>query len=160
MRPKATRAELWDTGPSKKFGENFVLLSPSDATTPPGSELYLKYGNHSNATLFSEYGFVNHVNTEGKYDENPQGEVELEKVIEDLFEQRGTLGTWMKQVLVEEGYWGYVLSIFTLKSSSSIFTSPLTVCQRLDATCFTRASTSIISINHDSAVISNPPHVC
>ncbi|KAH9484319.1 Ribosomal lysine N-methyltransferase 2 [Psilocybe cubensis] len=105
--PEPTRAELWDTGPSasRKFGDNFVLLSPSDVTGQT-EELYLRYGLHSNATLFSEYGFVSHLHATEQDDDTPGGQIDLEGVIEDLFSRRGDVGSWMKDLLVEEGYWG------------------------------------------------------
>ena len=34
------------------------------------------------------------------------GEVELDGVIATLFNTRGSLGSWMKENLVVEGYWG------------------------------------------------------
>ncbi|PPQ78094.1 hypothetical protein CVT25_015628 [Psilocybe cyanescens] len=105
--PETTRAELWDTGPSakKKFGDNFVLLSPSSAASP-AEELYLKYGAHSSATLFSEYGFVSNPDPAEQSDETLGGQMDLGSVIEHLFERRGVVGSWMKDVLIEEGYWG------------------------------------------------------
>lgn len=106
--PEPTRAELWDTGPSssKKFGDKFVLLSPSNVTGPT-EELYLRYGLHSSATLFSEYGFVSHLDFAEQSDETLGGQLDLGGVIEDLFARRGVVGSWMKDVLVEEGYWGW-----------------------------------------------------
>ena len=106
MMPQATRAEIWDTGPSKrrKYGEDFVLLSPSTTSTPANEEMFLRYGAHSNATLFAEYGFVNHFDGEQK-----DGlELEVDKEVEALFSSRGAVGSWMREVLLDEGYWGYV----------------------------------------------------
>jgi hypothetical protein len=107
MIPKATQAELRDTAPSpkRKFGESLVLLSPS-MTTNPNKELFLKYGAHSNSTLFTEYGFVADFSVEEPAPEASRGEVELDGVIEALFNKRGLLGSWMREVLVVEGYWG------------------------------------------------------
>jgi len=99
--PKPVQAELWDTAssPKRNFGENFGLLSPSMTTTASNTELFLKYGAHSNPTLFTEYGFVT--------DKGPAGgEVELDEVIATLFNTRGSLGSWMKEILLVEGYWG------------------------------------------------------
>jgi len=106
--PRATQAELWDTTPShkRKFGKNFVLLSPSMTTTPHNKELFLKYGAHSNSTLFTEYGFVADYNVEGPVPEASRGEVELDGVIKAFFDKRGLLGSWMRGILVTEGYWG------------------------------------------------------
>ncbi|KAF8902104.1 hypothetical protein CPB84DRAFT_1707912 [Gymnopilus junonius] len=103
--PQATRAELWGIGPSsrRKYGEDFVLLSPSTSSTRCNEEMFLRYGAHSNATLFAEYGFVNQPNSEQDHNDY---ELDLGKVIEDLFSERGDIGYWMREVLIEEGYWG------------------------------------------------------
>jgi hypothetical protein len=103
--PKATQAEAFNTKPSKrKFGENFVLLPPSTSTVASGEELFLRYGMHTNSTLFTEYGFVNVVD----WDDLPESfpaEAEIDSYLEALFEQRGELGSFMKNILLEEGYW-------------------------------------------------------
>lgn len=77
-------------------------MSPSMTTTPPNTELFLKYGAHSNPTLFTEYGFM----TDSAEGPSTCGEVELDGVIAALFNVRGSLGSWMKEILVVEGYWG------------------------------------------------------
>lgn len=102
--PKPIQAELRDTAPSSKktFGENFVLLSPSTTITPSDTELFLKYGAHSNSTLFTEYGFMTDLSVGGR----AGGEAELDGIIAALFNSRGSLGSWMKEILVVEGYWG------------------------------------------------------
>jgi len=101
--PKATHGELWDTGPSpkRKFGDDFTLLAPTDGFTAAGTQLYLRYGLHTNATLFTEYGFVNRGPREDVSDE-----AILDSLVEDMFQRRGELGEWMKTVLTDEGYWG------------------------------------------------------
>ncbi|KAF8959069.1 hypothetical protein BDZ97DRAFT_1839701 [Flammula alnicola] len=106
--PKPTQSEIWDTGPlgRRKFGDNFVLLSPSTATTSPHEEIFLRYGPHSNSTLFAEYGFVMAPSPNDASDETSGGEIELQGVIETLFLKRGSVGSWMKEILVVEGYWG------------------------------------------------------
>lgn len=103
--PRATQAELWDISPSsrRKFGDDFVLLSPT-SSTPSNEEMFLQYGVHSNATLFAEYGFVNWLDSE--HDNASGCELELGKVIETLFSEREPVGSWMREVLIEEGYWG------------------------------------------------------
>ncbi|KAJ3517147.1 hypothetical protein NLJ89_g683 [Agrocybe chaxingu] len=104
--PEATQAELWNTGPLPKrnFGDNFTLLSPP-VSVAAGQELFLKYGSHANSTLFVEYGFVNVANWEAS-EEETGGEVEVDTHVEELFNQRGEIGSWMKDILTEEGYWG------------------------------------------------------
>ena len=104
---------MWDSRPSSKFkfGENFVLLSPSDVTILSGEEIFLRYGMHSNSTLFTEYGFVNVVNW-SNLPENFSAEVDMDSYVEPLFEQKGEVGLWMKDILEEEGYWGYYACLF------------------------------------------------
>ena len=89
-----------------KAGRNFTLSSPSGIHIKTGDELYLRYGAHSNATLFVEYGFVTNVSPDliesGEY----PGEVDVQTSVEALFKVRGELGTIMKEILEVEGYWG------------------------------------------------------
>lgn len=104
--PGTTRAEMFDRGPSttRKFGENFVLLSPSTSTVVAGEQLFLRYGMHANSTLFADYGFVNVVDWHNLPESFP-AEVEIDSFLEPLFERRGELGAFMKKILLEEGYW-------------------------------------------------------
>lgn len=108
MLPLSSHAEIWDMSPRRKIGDDFTLLSPADVITQPGHELYLKYGAHANKTLFVEYGFVNHISTEGLAQGDVQGEIDVQEMVEPLFGKRGELGRWMKEQLTDEGYWGYV----------------------------------------------------
>ena len=59
---------------------------------------------HANRTLFAEYGFVNVFDWDD-VPKNFQAEVEVDSYVEALFERKGELGSFMKNVLVEEGYW-------------------------------------------------------
>ncbi|OBZ75388.1 Ribosomal lysine N-methyltransferase set11 [Grifola frondosa] len=97
-------SELWDVRARKK--KDFVFLSCADAPIEQGQELLLHYGSHSNKTLFVEYGFVNRISRNaiatGKYD----GELDVQDLVEKMFVDRGSLGSWMKTVLEDEGYWG------------------------------------------------------
>ncbi|CAA7271714.1 unnamed protein product [Cyclocybe aegerita] len=104
--PEATQAKLWNTGPApkRKFGDNFTLCSPS-VHVVAGQELFLKYGAHAKSTLFVEYGFVDVVDWEAP-EEETGGEIEVDTYVETLFDQRGELGLWMKDILAKEGYWG------------------------------------------------------
>lgn len=111
--PRPTQAETWDLWPSSKFkfGENFVLLSPSGVTLLSGEEIFLRYGMHSNSTLFTEYGFVNMVDW-SDLPEDFSAEVDMDNYVVPLFEQKGEVGLWMKNLLEEEGYWGYYACSF------------------------------------------------
>ncbi|KAF8163286.1 hypothetical protein B0H34DRAFT_694841 [Crassisporium funariophilum] len=101
--PQPSPGEIWNSGPSikKKLGDPFILLSPSTSSISIDQELFLRYGTHSNSTLFAEYGFVNMSPSDGT-----EGEVEMDALVEALFDQKGATGLWMKEVLVQEGYWG------------------------------------------------------
>ncbi|KAF8894597.1 hypothetical protein BD779DRAFT_1669078 [Infundibulicybe gibba] len=98
--PKPSNADIWDTSISVKKPK-FTLLSPPNVDVQPGEELYLKYGAHSNRFLFIEYGFVNDAQRNIS-----DGDVDLQEDILHLFKQRGALGHWMEERLIEEGYWG------------------------------------------------------
>lgn len=92
---------------SKARRGDYTFLSPSEPQILKNDEILLKYGSHPNRTLFVEYGFINLWEdgecTAGGF----PAEVDLQDLIEALFEQRGATGAWMKEVLQQEGYWGY-----------------------------------------------------
>jgi len=69
-------------------------------------ELYLTYGTHPNHTLLAEYGFINDVSEEDITCGRFPGEVEVNDIVKNLFQSRGALGTWMKEILKSHGYWG------------------------------------------------------
>lgn len=105
MSPKellATRAKA----PSKVSGLDFVLISPSSTATKQDDELFLKYGSHCNQTLFVEYGFVSEISAELLLHGDAIGQISIQTELVDLFESRGELGAWMKDVLQTESYWG------------------------------------------------------
>ena len=76
-----------------------TFFSPSTCTLNKGDEVYLRYGPHSNNTLFTEYGFVEKVSLHG-------GQADISDIIESLFREKGPLGEWMKTTLEATDYWG------------------------------------------------------
>ena len=72
-------------------------------------EVCLRYGGHSNQSLFVEYGFVNCVSNEDMRSGTYPAEVDVQAIVADLFNGRGSVGTWMQTILEDEGYWGCVL---------------------------------------------------
>jgi ribosomal lysine N-methyltransferase 2 len=86
-----------------------TFYSPSTSQLNKGDEVYLRYGPHSNITLFAEYGFV---------EENPSngGQLDVSDILELLFHKKGPLGAWMKTSLEATNYWGYgvFLDIYAL----------------------------------------------
>lgn len=105
MSPQSTNTDQ-AVAPLKTIARGFTILAPSGATTNAGDELYLTYGAHSNRTLFVDYGFVNEISEEILLRGDVHGESDVEHAIECLFKARGKLGTWMQEVLSNEGYWG------------------------------------------------------
>ncbi|KAF5381005.1 hypothetical protein D9615_003936 [Tricholomella constricta] len=105
MSPQRLMADK-TAAPPKMFERDFTILSPSSIPIRQGDELYLNYGAHSNRTLFVDYGFVNHVPKDIFLRGEAHGESDVQSAIERLFEARGDLGTWMKEVLKSERYWG------------------------------------------------------
>ncbi|KAI0341678.1 SET domain-containing protein [Trametopsis cervina] len=91
---------------SHGLGGDYMFLSTSERSIQTGEELFLKYGEHSNAKLFVEYGFVNGWSKGDCQRGGFVGEVNLKYVVEEIFEKRGAVGAWMRSVLEEEGYWG------------------------------------------------------
>ncbi|KAF9792401.1 hypothetical protein BJ322DRAFT_1151116 [Thelephora terrestris] len=71
-----------------------------------GKEIYLRYGGHSNQSLFVEYGFVNAVSNQEMESGTYPAEVDVQTIVTGLFEGQGAVGSWMQTVLQNEGYWG------------------------------------------------------
>ena len=71
-------------------------------------EVCLRYGGHSNQSLFVEYGFVNAVSNEDMESGTYPAEVDVQPIVVDLFKGRGSVGMWMQTILENEGYWGWV----------------------------------------------------
>ena len=105
MIPRASTADIWDM-PLKRRGEPFTLSSPSNVPKNAGDELYLRYGFHPNQFLFAEYGFTNSMSEEGVLSGEEQANIDITPVIEGWFANRGEVGEWMRERLIEEGYWG------------------------------------------------------
>lgn len=67
------------------------FISPPDRPIEPNEELFLKYGNHANRTLFAEYGFV--------VENHPFPEVDTQDILEPMLLSH-------RDTLEREGYWG------------------------------------------------------
>ena len=107
MLPAPSKTEIWKASPCEVIANDFTLFAPHDAVTQKGNELYLTYGQHSNRTLFVEYGFV---------DKSTPGEVDVQDVFERLLEHKGKAAPLMKKLLQEEGYWGYEFCASTVSN--------------------------------------------
>lgn len=68
----------------------------------------MRYGGHSNQSLFVEYGFVNTVSNEDMESGEYAAEMDVQPLVVSLFKGRGSVGTWMQTILENEGYWGCV----------------------------------------------------
>ena len=86
---------------------DYMFIASSDTPVRKNEELYLRYGAHANRTLFVEYGFVSSWNEGDCREGNFNGEVDVQDIMEDLFASRGIVGQVLKDILEEEGYWGY-----------------------------------------------------
>lgn len=106
LQPMPSDADIWDTAPRGKHGEAFGLRVPLGLSVKAGDELFLQYGKHANRTLFVEYGFVNPFAVLQITDGEFAGEVDVQDLVEDIFRSRAAVGEWMREVLVNEGYWG------------------------------------------------------
>jgi len=104
--PSPSDAGIWNTAPRSKLGDDFTLMSPANSNIEQGQELYLCYGAHANRTLFVEYGFVNEFSARILSRGEFHGEVDVQELVEHLFDQREAIGKWMRGTLENEGYWG------------------------------------------------------
>ena len=86
--------------------DDLVLLSPKDRSIYPGEEVFIKYGAHSNRTLFTEYGFVGNIDLDALESGQLDCEANITWRILRLFNSRGIMGTCMEQLLRSAGYWG------------------------------------------------------
>ncbi|KAG8743162.1 hypothetical protein FRC12_015113 [Ceratobasidium sp. 428] len=66
----------------------------------PGEEVYLRYGGHSNALLFAEYGFVFPTNTG-----DARAEISIDSDVEELLKSCGDYEA-KAQLLKDRNYWG------------------------------------------------------
>jgi hypothetical protein len=82
---------------------HFVVSSPENKAVSADEELFLTYGAHCNRVLFVEYGFVLRPTSE-RWD-NCIVEVQVDDIVEELFRQKDSVGTWMIEVLKTENYW-------------------------------------------------------
>jgi hypothetical protein len=140
MSPAPSNTEIRNTAPRSSLGNDFTLLSSPGVFIKEGEELCLTYGFHSSRTLFVEYGFVNEC-----LDDNYDGEVEIQDILERLFESKGTIGITMKEILVVEGYWGFVMTSLThLGCELKPFR------KGLDSALFSEPCPSVISSNHST----------
>ncbi len=101
--------------PRSKIGGDYIFLSSNSACIETDQEVFLRYGAHSNSKLFVDYGFVNSSPEGSVFNGDTDGEVDVQDILEPVFDQRGATGSWMKSILEEEGYWGYSCSRVHIK---------------------------------------------
>lgn len=105
MSPIPIEFRSWNAPSLGKSKGQLAFLSPRDALQA-GEEVFLCYGAHANRTLFVEYGFANELPESAAESDEYNGEVDVQDIVERLFEDKGTLGLWMKSTLEDNGYWG------------------------------------------------------
>jgi hypothetical protein len=104
MSPFPPDPRSWATPSSKQKGD-LAFLAPRDGIHA-GEEVFLCYGAHANRTLFVEYGFINELPEAAAMSDVFCGEVDVQDIVERLFEGKGVLGIRMKSILEENCYWG------------------------------------------------------
>lgn len=97
-----------------------MFIASSEKPIQTDDELFLRYGSHSNQVLFVEYGFVNlwkeGACQKGKFN----GEVDVQDAVEELVSAKGSTGEVLKEILEEEGYWGYCyLLVYILRKPAN-----------------------------------------
>lgn len=105
MSPVPLDARAWNS--HQKYSRDLAFLSPRGCLQE-NEEVYLCYGAHANRTLFVEYGFVNALPKNPSSSDDFNGEIDVQDIVEHLFEEKGEEGSWMREVLEDRGYWGYV----------------------------------------------------
>lgn len=76
-----------------------IFYSPSKIHLRKDDQIYLKYGSHSNLTLFTEYGFIEKDRSDG-------GQIDIQDIMEARFDNLGDLGKWMESLLKNVNFWG------------------------------------------------------
>lgn len=99
------RSDARDTRLKPKCAFQF-LATEHIASVGVGEEVCLRYGGHSNQSLFVEYGFVNVIPSEKMESGVYPAEVDVQAIVTSLFETRGVLGSWLRKTIENEGYWG------------------------------------------------------
>ena len=99
--------DIWGVR-SKVTGAFQFLAAEHAKEVEVNGEVCLRYGGHSNQSLFVEYGFVNAVSDVDMRSGEYPAEVDVQHIVVDLIKGRGIIGTWMQAILKGEGYWGCV----------------------------------------------------
>jgi len=103
--PVISKNQLRKPGEPRHVND-YTFRSSADGSIAQGQQLFLRYGGHSNRTLFVEYGFVNAFSPDDIATGVFRGEVDVQDFVEKMF-SANVAGSWLKTVLEEEGYWGY-----------------------------------------------------
>ncbi|PBK78128.1 SET domain-containing protein [Armillaria solidipes] len=103
MSPRPSNADKLDVPPHQRFGEDMVFISPADKHLDVNEEIFLKYGAHSNQTLFVEYGFVLPISSESLVCGEVDGEVDVFDFVDSLLTNKGN---HLQELLDRENYWG------------------------------------------------------
>ena len=114
---------------------DFTFKSCSDISIEADQQLYLRYGGHSNKTLFVEYGFIIRPEPEAIKLGEFHGEVDVQDLVEEriralkpTFEDRREAGAyqqWISDTLEEEGYWGYCRYVYIRRHALMNILDPL-----------------------------------
>ena len=125
----AVETALRSPGSHASAGD-FIFTSCIDTIVEAGQQLYLRYGGHSNRTLFAEYGFVNQFGPEAIPRGDFRGEVDVQDIVEECIRtlkpryggrrEASAYQRWVMDTLEEEGYWGYYRRVYTRRHSLMI----------------------------------------
>lgn len=100
-------ADSRQTKPIQSIKRGLSFSSPPAGSSDPslcaGDELAFSYGAHEDAMLMAEYGFTLHGHDR---DGNPFNNVDVTRIVEQMFDDAGDQGRVKKGVLQDTGYWG------------------------------------------------------
>ncbi|KAH9951338.1 SET domain-containing protein [Amylocystis lapponica] len=104
IMPVFTSEDMGGT-PRRAYMGDYSFVSCSGSNIVQDQELFLRYGERPNRTLFVEYAFVNRFPVDAISKGDFRGDMDVQDILEHMLLIH-PLGSQMKRILEDEGYWG------------------------------------------------------